>query len=92
MKSIAPKSSSPVLPAGVVEHALDAHVERLRLGRFERSAFVGTAGVLPHALDAQHGHGHGGSSEMSVLPAFAIHPPSMITTSPVWKLDQSLMK
>ena len=40
----------------------------------------------------EHLHGHGGSSEMSVLPAFAIHPPSTITRSPVWKRDSSLMK
>ena len=80
------------LPAGVLEHALDAHVERLRFGCFELATFLGGPRVLPHALDAQHLHGHGGSSEMSDFPAFAIHPPSTITTSPVWKLDHSLMK
>src|SRR5439155_2535633 len=79
-------------PVALVEDALDVHVERLRLGRFERSTFVGAAIVVSHPLDAQDGHGHGGSSVMSVLPALAIHPPSTMTTSPVWKRDQSLMK
>ena len=36
-----------------VEHALDAHVERLRLGRLERGALLGRARVLAHAFDPQ---------------------------------------
>ena len=77
---------------GLGEHMLDAHVERLVLGGFEHLPFLGTAIVVAHALDPQDGHGHSGSSLMSDLPALAIHPPSTMTTSPVWKLDRSLMK
>ena len=75
-----------------VEHTVDAQIERPLLGRFESCALLGRARVVAHAFDAQHLHGHGGSSEMSVLPAFAIHPPSTITRSPVWKRESSLMK
>ena len=75
-----------------VEDPVDAELERKLLGSLEPFALLDGARVVAHALDAQHLHGHGGSSEMSVLPAFAIHPPSTITRSPVWKRESSLMK